>query len=460
MNKRIIILLAVLVLSFSLFSCRKDEADQVVDSVINVASALGNSELGKLVSSDISALRISVGVDDLDGVKKYAKKFGVNTSSIPDISDADADLYIDFKNAKLAQTVNAVVAGDDVDFAAYEDVTNVVFTSNLVDKTYGADTQSVVGWVSDDAGAYEQVCKYAAFSTRMFGTYGKVANNFIDNQMKDILRKNVEFENEKKGKNLIITCTLTEKELDAICEELAGKQKPNNTSAFASLADVFNNADVGVNCEFVIVEKTSELLGMTFDISSNGEKTGTVKYSYDPGKASFEFSLVSADNDTSVVLTGNLNEKSGGEYELVMLDSYKQGDATSSTEIVISVVASNGILDMEYEYEYDYKSKTRGNDHEKQKLSLEASYVLTETTMTLKVLEIGYGDFITIPNIDELVGITIEIEKNPKIPTAPAKYENLRNPTELKTKVFYQMRDNLDKSAQPLFNRLINMFFI
>ena len=458
MKKRILILLAVLVFSLSLFSCRKDEADHVVDSVINVASSLGDSELGKLVSSDISSLRVSFGFDDLEGVKKYAKKFGVDTKSIPDISDAKADFYFNFKDAKLVQTAKAVVEGDNVEASAYEDTTNFVIKSNLVDKVYGAQTQTAVSWVGDE-GTYEQVCRIAAISTKMFGTYGKVANNFIDNQMKELLRKNVEFETKDEGKNVVINCVLTEKELDAIFEELSRKQKkPEGT--FAPLADVFDGADVIAECEFVILEKNSTLLSMVIDITSGGEKAGTISYKYDTGKSTFELSVISADENSSATLKGKLGEKSGGEYELAMHNSYKSADWSSETELVISAEASDGILKMKCDYKDDFESETYGNEHDELKFSVKSKYEINETVMKLVVLEIGYGGFITVPDIDELIGLTIEIEKNPEIPKAPEKYEAVNTPTELKTKFFYELRDNLDEAAQPLFNRFINMFFI
>lgn len=454
--KKLFALLLFLIFCLALFSCGKDEADYVVDSVVNLTSSLGESEFFSLAFADTSSLKVSVSVDNFDGVGALVKSFEsiIGKVNVPDIRDARADMYFDFQNSALAQIGTATVDGERLEMAAYENLQKIAVTSNLLNPAYGADTKTALGWVVDD-GSYEILSQFATVLSKTVKFFSRFTGEFINSQAKDLLRDNVDITKEKDGKNLILSFTVTKSEAEAMLADFS-KLPTVSKDVVALLEKAIENSDIVIDASFTVEKKTAVLLEAKLDISNDGDKLGTVSYSYSAEKDIFEVVFVTDGGEHTVTLAGTLDSESKSEYSLSFEENIKDGEFSYEAETVFDLTVEDGELHLEYETESLYDDG-KDKDHSKLALSLKASYEVSENTINLKIVNLGYGSMKF--DISKYIGIGIEIEKNPAMPTFPQKIETLDTPNEFKLKYFYKISDKLGSTGRPIFEKVIDILF-
>lgn len=425
MKKRIFTLLAVLVLCFALFSCGKDEATLVVESLMGVGDVYGDSEIAKIFDSDTTGLRVSVCVDTLKGLEEYAELLG--DIEVPEVEDLKAEVYIDLDKIKLAQVLSAKVEGEKIELTAVEDLENATIKSNLLDEVYGVETKDLLedwmgakGTLSALEDAIPALVDFIAKSEKISDRYEKA--------LKEIIRDAVDIDKEKDGKYTVLSFEIGVKEMDDILDGLA--EVLEDDEELEALFDAFG-ADLGDIAD-MMSESFDDEEGdeeIEFELTVLAGKSKLVAMEVVAGQTKIEYEGNDKNNDFTLEVTNgtdNIAKVSleDGEYEVYSKSSYTYGDGDYYLyENTFSATFDKGELTLEAKNLSESKWGS-DVDRDEEKASVTLGYKTSGNKLTLTLKGIGYGG-ISVDGIDKKVGVTVEIEKNPSVPNGAKKYEEI-----------------------------------
>ncbi|MBE6679423.1 MAG: hypothetical protein E7598_02755 [Ruminococcaceae bacterium] len=435
MIKRFLAVASVCVLCFALFSCGKDEATLAVDSLVGVGDAFSDSDFAKIFDSDVDSLRISASVDTLDGLKDYAYLLGV--MNIPKVENAGVDLYFDIKDAKLAQTVFANIEGEKLDLTAVEDNEDIVIKSSIFDKVYGIKTKTLAEDWLDAADAFAAINDTLPAIVEYVSKSDKISEKY-ENALKDALRENVEFDKDKDGKFTVLSFEIGAKEMDGIFESIADvvekdKDLEKLLKAFdakvddtvASMRDALDGTEGGENikCELTVLEGKSKLVEMEIVFEDT-----IIEYEGNEKNNDFVMEITNGSDD---VVEISLKD---GEYAVNSKNShiYDDGDYyLYQNSVKASVEDGELMLEISSLSEDKWGSE---KDREETKVGVTFGYEIGGNKLSLTVKDVSYNGF-GINNIDKKIGLTVEIEKNPKLPSLTNKYEEITKDDDFFAKV-------------------------
>ncbi len=443
MKKRIFTLFAVLVLCFALFSCGKDEATLVVESLMGVGDVYGDSEVAKIFDSETKGLRVSVSVDTLKGLEEYADLIG--DVDIPEVEDAKAEVYIDLDKIKLAQVLSAKVDGEKIELTAVEDLEKATIKSNLLDEVYGVETEDLVedwmhakGTLSALEDAVPALLDFIAKSEKISDRYEKA--------LKEILRDCLDIDKDKDGKYTVLSFEIGAKEMDDILDGLA--EVLEDDEELEELFDTFG-ADIGDIADAMSAALDDEEgdAEIEFELTVLAGKSKLVAMEVTAGETKIEYEGNDKNNDFTMEVsngTDNISKVSleEGEYEVYTKSSYTYGDGDYYLyENTFTAAFEKGELTVEVE---SLSESKWGDDvdREEEKASVTLGYKTSGNKLTLTLKGIGYGG-ISVDGIDEKVGVTVEIEKNPSVPSGSKKFEELDDVDDFNEKVIAPLTEEL-----------------
>lgn len=411
MKKFLIILLALILagaVAFMIFFPRKDETDRAFEVFEKLASNATESKLRTFLRGTDS-LCISVSVDTLDGAKKYESLIKKIKSdfSVPDVKNANADLYFDFRAISAAQIGSATVNGEEVTLSAFENLDTVSLKSSLLEKNYSATTSDFASWFDGGSDIYAMASTYLPKMIKLVYLFDYAAAGYSD-VVKDIVRENVEITEEKEDGNVVFSFEVTEKELDRICEAFADiivadkkvleNMKLDVGDLAPRLRELFDKEDVSFNCSLTAEENSSTLLFADAKLTCNGEKFD-FDYSFDEENDAFE--LIAKDAENKITFTG----KSDAEY-LIERNVEKDGEEMLTTSLSLDI--------SDDEIKFKYENEPAGQ--KAVSYSATFAYEIGEDKVKLDILKLGiYG--INLTNIQKNFGVSVEIKKNPEMPT-------------------------------------------
>lgn len=425
MKKRIFTLLAVLALCFALFSCGKDEADLVVDSLVGVENIYSESDLAKIFDTDTKALRVSVSVDSLKGLEEYADMLG--DVEVPEVEDAKAELYIDLDNIKLAQVLSAKLDGEKVEFTAVEGLENVTIKSNLLDEVYGVETEEMLEDWMGVKGTLSAMEDLMPVLVDFIEKSEKIGDKY-ENVLKDVIRESLDIDKEKDGKYTVLSFEIGVKEMDGILDGLA--EAIEDDEDLEELFDAFG-ADLGDIADMMssALDDAEGDEEIEFELTVLGGKSKLVAMEIVAGETKVEYEGNEKTNDFTMEVTNGSDDVSKisleeGKYEFYSKSGYTYEDGDYYLyENTASATFEKG----EVTFEVESLSEDKWGeevDRDESKASVTFGYKTSGDKLTLTLKGVGY-DGISLKNIDEKVGVTIEIEKNPKLPSGAKKFEEI-----------------------------------
>lgn len=428
--KRILIALTIVfTLCMSLFGCgTKDGADYLFDAVDGAIDGFVKNKFMTFVTRDADTLSVTASVKDLSGLKDY----GIE---LPGLSDISATMYIDAKNAAAAQSVSVKAEGERLDIALYENEGAVVIASPLFEEAYSIPFDELVEAAEDKYGIHlRELLSSVKNSGDMLKDIADVGERY-SKTLRALIRENIGFEVVKDGKNVIVTFALTDKELSAILSALAEEIKADEELAdllavydadmdIADIADAlpaaFGGRSFSADVELTVQKKNDIIVGADVQLSAyntvleSNNLLGGLEYTYDADTGDFTLTVETAEGETGkIVLSGESGNKNEYTYTAEIY-AYGEKEIEAALEITASEITVSG----EDAYGTGFEATL--------------SYRIDKKKLSLELLSIGSG----MLSIDvEDYGIGFTVEKDVKIPTAPAKTTECGDIYELGEKV-------------------------
>ncbi len=444
MKKRIFALLVVLVFSLALFSCGKDEADYVVDALADVGSVYTESKLAGIFDADTTAFRISAKVDTLKGLEDYADLLG--DVEVPDVADIKADFYIDLDKAQLAQVVSAKVDGKKMDLTATENLEAVAIKSSLLENAYGVDTDEFLEWIIGS----DYMLSIAEEALPAFVNYAKATEKLSENYknaLKDSIRDNLDIDKEKNGKFLEFSFDISAKDASRILGDMADFISDDEAldelvdalgGDLGDFTDEMESAFDGVDSEEEIEVKLSVLKSSSKLVEAEVILPSDIKIEYEADEKNDNFTLEAKSEDGTVTVSHE-----DGKYEVASKVEYVSDEENyrkTKTSVTLEFADGEVTLETSNEYENSYYGEV---SHDKQKSSVTLGYKIKGNTVILTLKGVGVNG-VNVKNIDEKIGLTFEIEKNPSLPKMIKKFEELDDFDDLNEKVLDPIAEELE----------------
>lgn len=386
--------LIVLSLCILLSGCgEKSGAEYVFGAMDTTVFAYKDFKGMRFLATDSDTVRLGVSVNDLTAVdSEYADE-------VPDIKDADIDVYFDFAGKKAVQSISGECDGESFSLALYESADSVVAESSELDGAYSIETVKLL----DGMGLSEEKLNYYLGQyTSGLNASGEFFTAIA--KYKDILKnsfdKYVDFDIKKSGKNVTVTFTLTNDEVSKIIGDLA--EAVNSDEELCDILSLFgsdaktvaeamkaiNSDDICISVKLVMDKDNYTLYSA--EITSDNT---VADYIYDKESNNFTLTVNYAEIDYKTVIKGETGSKNEYTYSF---ETFYRGESMISYGLEITaatITLKSGVAEVEF------------------------MYLIDNDTLRLGLLELRNG----AGKIDYSdMGICFTLEKNVTLPTAPS----------------------------------------